>query len=261
MSKKADSLRSFPIPNVRKLLTPDTGYELASADLTGADAQTVAWEANDADLKRVFRENKIKIHAYNAKSLFKGKCTTGFEQPFYDLARTGVHLVDYLGGVDTLAAAMGVPKWEASAFMEEWFRLHPGIRDWHERIQEQLQRTRAVSNRFGYRRFYFDRIETVLAEAIAWIGQSTTACVANRALVRVETYRGGQLVNDLDIQFLLQVHDELVLQYPQIYRTQVLREIKPLIHIVVPYEDPLIIPWGLKTSTRSWGEVTKTDWP
>lgn len=261
MARKADALGQYPIPNVRKLLIPDLGFEIASIDLTGADAQTVAWESNDEDLKRVFRENKIKIHAHNAKGMFPRHCPTGYEQPYYDLIRTGVHLVNYLGGDDELAHAMGVPKWEAASFRATWFHLHPAIREWHERIADQLSKTRKVFNKFGYRWFCFDRIETALPEAVAWIGQSTTACVTNRALVRAENYDRGQFIQDLRIQFLLQVHDELVFQYPVIYRTEVLTKIHPLVHITVPYDDPLIIPWGLKTSLKSWGDCEKRSWP
>lgn len=261
MSKKADALGQFPIPNVRKLIIPDQGFEIASVDLTGADAQTIAWEAGDEDLKTVFKENKIKIHAHNAMRMWPQQCKTGYEQPYYDLIRTGVHLVNYVGGVDALAAALGVPKWEANSFIEMWFDLHPSIPELHERIQYDLSRTRAIYNKFGYRRFYFDRIEGLLPQAVAWLGQSTTACVTNRALVRYESHDRGQFVRDLSIESLLQVHDELVFQYPIRYRHDVLTQIKPLIHITVPYDDPLIIPWGLKTSLKSWGECEKRNWP
>lgn len=246
------------LPNVRKTIVPDVGMEIASIDLSGADAQTVAWEANDEDLKKAFR-TKVKIHAHNAKSMFPGKVVTGFEQPYYDLCRTGVHLINYLGQAPTLAAAMKFSVYEADRFMKEWFRLHPGILEWHTRIEEQLQKTRCVTNKFGYRRFYFDRIDSILNEAVAWIGQSTTACVCNRALVAVEDE--VELVNDLKIEFLLQVHDELVFQYPIGNREQVLRAVNPLVHVPVPYDDPLIIPWGLKTSLVSWGDCEKRDWP
>ncbi len=279
MSKKANALGQYPVPNVRKLIVPDGGFEVASVDLSGADAQTVAWESNDQDLKAAFRA-KIKIHAHNAKSMFRGKVTTGFEQPYYDLCRTGVHLVNYVGGDETLAAAMGFSVWEARAFRDEWFGLHPRILDWHDRIQDQLNRTRQVSNKFGYRRFYFDRVEGILPEAIAWIGQSTTACVTYRGFSLMECWDTIQkfpereqlfepwmielsriLLTELDLQMYLQVHDELVFQYPIMYREEVLKRVHPLIHITVPYDDPLIIPWGLKTSTRSWGECEGRNWP
>ena len=120
-------------------------------------------------------------------------------------------------------------------------------------------RTRCVYNKFGYRKFYFDRISEVLPDAIAWIGQSTTACVANRGLVAVEAEE--EMMRDLDIQFLIQVHDELVFQYPIRYRTEALKAIRPLVHVTVPYEDPLMIPWRLKTSQVSWGHCAASEWP
>jgi len=259
--KEASALRPGQaiIPNVRKLIIPDAGFELASPDLTGADAQTVAWEANDEELKRVFRENKVKIHAHNAMVVFKEKAPTGYEQPYYDYIRTGVHLVNYGGKARTLAGALVTSEWEAQNFIDHWFRLHPGILEWHNRIQDQLNGTRCVFNAFGNRRFYFDRVQEILPEALAWLGQSTTACITNRALVALR--KAKELCADLQIQVLLQVHDEILLQYPIRYRDQVLRNIKPLIHILVPYPDPLIIPWGLKTSAVSWGDCAKRDWP
>lgn len=280
MVQKADSIRTYPVPNVRKLLIPDPGFEIASVDLTGADAQTVAWEAGDEDLKTVFKENKIKLHAHNALTMFKRfGVKTGYEQPYYDLCRSGVHLCNFLGGDDQLAYAMGIPVYEAREFREYWFSAHPLILDWHERIQDQLLTTRCVKSIWGYERFYFDRVEGILPEAIAWIAQSGTANITNRAAVNFKAWtlvllgvakpedfpkdvlaRSKQLY-EMDAVLLLQVHDELIFEYPQFYRSQVLAITKPLIHITVPYPDPLIIPWGLKTSTKSWGQCEKRDWP
>lgn len=281
MTKKADSVRTYPVPNVRKLLTPDRGFEMASIDLTGADAQTVAWEAGDEDLKTVFKENKIKIHAHNAKVMFKKYgVVSGYEQPYYDLCRTGVHLCNFLGGDDQLAYAMGIPVYEARDFRTWWFEAHPAIPDWHARVQERLMLERRIRNVWGYQRYYFDRVEGILPEAIAWIAQSGTACITNRAAVNFDSWRlvsqfrshkeedfpvsvlsASKALVEMDAELLLQVHDELVLQYPIFYRDPILRIAKPLVHITVPYEDPLVIPWGLKTSTKSWGQCEKREWP
>jgi len=248
---------TFPVPNVRKLIIPDTGFEVASIDLSGADAQAIAWEAGDENLKAAFRA-KVKIHAHNARDIWPDKAPTGFEQPYYDRSRTGVHLVNYLGGIETLARALQVPEWEAQRFTNRWFELHPAILDCHNRIADQLSKQRFVRNAFGYRRFYFDRVEDLLPEAVAWIGQSTTACVTNRAFKRLAA---NQELKALGFHFLLQVHDELVFEYPICYRSQVLNLVYSLAHITVPYPDPLVIPWGLKTSLKSWGECEKREWP
>ncbi len=57
------------LPNVRKIFTPDPGFTLFEADLAGADAQVVAWEAGDEKLKDIFR-NKKPLHLINAQDIF-----------------------------------------------------------------------------------------------------------------------------------------------------------------------------------------------
>lgn len=248
---------AFPVPNVRKLVIPDQGFEIASIDLSGADAQAIAWESGDEGLKAAFRAG-VKIHAKNAKDMWPDKCPTGFEQPYYDRCRTGVHLVNYLGGISTLAAALQCPEWEAQRFTDRWFSVHPLILEFHNRVADELNKRRYVTNAFGYRRFYFDRVDDLLPEAVAWLGQSNTACVTNRAFKKLSN---SPELRQLEFQTLLQVHDELVFQYPIIYRDRVLPLVHSLAHITVPYPDPLIIPWGLKTSLKSWGECEKREWP
>jgi hypothetical protein len=101
---------------------------------------------------------------------------------------------------------------------------------------------------FGYRRYYFDRIdEATCREAIAWVPQSTVALYINRIWMNVyERYP--------HIWILLQVHDSLVGQFPQHRRAECLAQLEEASQIVLPYDDPLIIPSGTKTSTTSWGD-------
>ena len=54
---------SIRLPNVRKLFITDPGYVMYEADLKGADAQVVAWEAEDDDLKAAFRAG-VDIHCF-----------------------------------------------------------------------------------------------------------------------------------------------------------------------------------------------------
>ena len=253
-----DSEKKALLPNVRKLFIPDNGYEIADVDLAGADAQVVAWEANDEKLKNVFRQG-LKIHAVNARDIFGDLAgPDGLQMPYYHRAKTGVHLTNYGGSARTCAGALGIPIWEAQRFQDRWFTLHPEIEEWHADVEHLLQTKRQVTNRFKYRRFYFERVEGLLPEALAWVPQSTVACVCNRALVQIDE---DPECRRLDVQILLQVHDSLVIQYPVHNRDQVLKRLKQIIWIPVPYEDPLTIPWGLKTSSTSWGDCQKRQWP
>lgn len=138
---------------------------------------------------------------------------------------------------------------ESEAFQRKWFGLHPGILEWHKRKQHELQTSRTAHNAFGYRIIYFDRLDGLLPQALAWTPQSTVAEV---------TFRGAlQLKRECPwVEMLLQVHDSLVFQVP-FHRSEEYAKIRAGLRISVPYADPLIIPWGLKSSPTSWGDVEK----
>lgn len=154
---------------------------------------------------------------------------------------------NYGGGANTMAKTCGITVHQADQMRKRWFAAHPGIERWHRRTEGYLHSRRFVENRFGYRRYYFDRIEGLLPEALAWVPQSTVACVINRAYVNIHE-------QEPIIQILLQVHDSLAGQYPIHLRDHCLRRMRELARVVVPYEDPLVIPVGIKTSTVSWGD-------
>lgn len=237
------------LPNIRKLFIPDPGMVIADADLAGADAQVVAWEAEDEDLKDAFRAG-LKVHAKNAIDMW-GKELAGDDgknEPYYSQIKRSVHATNYGGGARTVAMSNGWSTADAQDFQDKWFALHPGIANWHSRVERDLATDRSVSNRFGFRRLYFDRIDGLLPEALAWIPQSTVALVTVKAALQLEERCPW-------VQLLLQVHDSLVFQYPCERDNAAGREeILAALSVTIPYDDPLTIPWGLKVSERSWGE-------
>jgi DNA polymerase-1 len=233
------------LPNIKRMFVPDPGYEMFDADLDRADAQVVAWEANDDILKQMFREG-ADIHLENAKTIFNNERLTE-DSKERKLAKAGVHATNYGASPRTLAIALGITTREAEDFIRKWFAAHPGIADWHRRVEDSVFTTRTVSNKFGFRRYYFDRIEGILPEALAWIPQSTVALVICRGLV-------GITENLPEVQCLLQVHDSLVGQYPSHLRGPMLRAIEREMLIPIPYDDPLTIPVGFQISQSSWGE-------
>lgn len=241
--------QTIALPNIKRIFIPDPGFFICEADLAQADAQVVAWEANDTALKEIFRDPDKDLHTENALEIFgrsNGTCR--------QRAKAGVHAVNYYVQPRTLALTLGCTIKEAEAFIDTWFTAHPGIYDWQQRIDIALQTERTISNRFGNRRVYFGRIERALPEALAWIPQSTVALVINRAWKAVED------LNDPDIQVLLQVHDSLVFQVKQRTFRRKLPALEEAFKVVVPYDDPLIIPAGLSYSDKSWGDCAKADW-
>lgn len=249
------------LPNIRKLFIPDPGYMIAEADLSGADAQVVAWEAEDEDLKAAFRSG-LKLHIKNARDIFPEQTASlsdaqlkALDHPggIYHDCKRAVHATNYGAKPPTIAATNHWPLSAAERFQNTWFNLHPGILGWHERVEYDLYSTRTVRNKFGYRIVYFDRLDRLLPEALAWIPQSTVANVCVRGAIRLRKAIPW-------CQILLQVHDSLIFQYPLRYHNQREEIGQVLNSICVPYDDPLYIPWSFSFSEKSWGDCTPGTW-
>lgn len=236
-------------------------------DLARADMQVVAWDSGCARLKAIFQEEALELeaaererrkpdplkntHWLNAIELFgMDTCYKGgtWQKKQYDLGKKFGHAADYLVSAKKLAQDSGMLVIECERGIQKWYGMNPEIPQWHARIQRELAQTREVRNAFGYRRFFFDRLEDCLTEAVAWVPQSTVALVINHILCNIEE-------NLPLIQLLLQVHDSLLMQI----LTALLHEAIPTLReqslITIPYPDPLIIPVGFKTSEVSWGKV------
>lgn len=254
------------LPNLRELFLPDEGKLIWDADLDRADLQVVVWEADDSLFKLALQRG-VDIHLLNAFVL------SGVEPPdleelieggskhdrylhwrskyklLREFAKVFCHGTNYGGSAKTMAGHCGVLVHEAEKAQKIWFGAHPGIKAWHRRTGHELMTRRAVSNKFGYTAIFFDRVETLLPEALAWVPQSTVAEVINRGWINL-------LANQKDNEVLIQVHDSLVGQFDsKLDRQKKVEEIKRDLSILIPYDDPLVIPVGVKLSEKSWGTV------
>lgn len=242
------------LPNLRTCIVPDPGHIYFNVDLERADLQVVVWEADDDDLKAKLREH-ADIHTENARDIFGIRGEVSYEQRQF--GKKFVHLTNYGGKERTCAVALGCTVHEASLAQKRWFEAHPGIKKWHERTEAQILGTRTVTNRFGYRRIYFDRVDGLLPEALAWVPQSTVSILISLMHMAIEDELGERLC-----QIQMQVHDSLNGQILLTDSTEdTLRRLREASKIAVPYADPLFIPLELSLSESSWGETEKCEWP
>lgn len=255
------------LPNVRKLVIPDPGYVMFEADLKGADAQVVAWEMDDEDLKSAFRAG-VDIHVHNATAMWGPEFTKLPEGSHaYDSKRQEckhtVHGIHYGCTPRTTAIQRGWLVIEAERFHRRWLQLHPGVERYHNRVRNSLAKDRTVTNIFGFRRVFFDRIDNCFTEALAWIPQSTVA---------LNTYQGAF---NLEARYwpkhqdryyfpapgdhegiVLQTHDSVNFQF-RLGSVPPTTDLRSTLSVRLPYPDPLTIPWDLKASRKSWGDMSK----
>ena len=264
----------FELPNIRKQYVPDPGHTIYDIDLAGADAQVVAWEANEPTMKAAFRAGE-KIHVVNARDCFD-ECQDMTNEEiknskYYDWTKRAVHATNYVGGAPAVAIAIGWPIPLVEKFQARYFAKRPNIKDWHNRTDEYLQGIRCwncnsycdpghscskcgaelgmtVKTQFGYRRRYIEATpDNLLKDAVAWVPQATVAIVTRKAIL-IGRHQFPW------IQFLLQVHDSLIFQVPTEREAEVDAYIQACNDIVIPYDEPLRIPWGVKKSRVSWGD-------
>lgn len=250
------------MPNIRKMFLPDPGYTIFDVDLAGADAQVVAYEAEDEDLIAAFKAG-LDVHSKNAEDMWGHEFTklegTARRKKRQEL-KQGVHATNYGGSARALCKVLGWTVHESELFQRRWFTIHPGIKNnFHGRIEASLRSSRMVTNKFGYRRVYFDRVESCFTEALAWVPQSTVAEASFRGGLQLERITGttfdarGRHLTTGWVEMLLQVHDSLVFQVKHRDENR-LDEIREGLRYPIPYANPLTIQWGLSRSRVSWGD-------
>lgn len=250
----------YSYPNIRAMFIPDPGFTFFNGDLDRADLQVVVAEADDAMLKAALKLG-VDVHLMNAYVLQNTKVPDLLElvkthpkyeqwaEPMFHLrefSKVFCHGTNYGGQPKTMSAGTGWTIREVERAQGIWFGAHPGIKRWHERVRDQITRRRYIENRFGFRWYIFDRVDAILPEAIAWVPQSTVSVVINKIWIKL--YKEVP-----EAQVLLQVHDSLAGQFDS-GLPETAKRIEQAAKVVVPYEDPLVIPFSVETSTVSWGD-------
>jgi uracil-DNA glycosylase family 4 len=244
--KGGDEGSGLQLPNVRSLFIPDPGHSFFDIDLASADLRIVVWEADEPEMKAMLRQG-LDPYTEVAKEFYHDPSITK-KDPRRQLFKSFCHGTNYLGTAKGLAGRLGLSVYESEKTQAWYFGRFPKIKEWQNNLKESVIKRRMVENIFGYRCYFFDRIEgTIFNQAAAWIPQSTVACIINRGYRNI-------FDNLKEVQVLLQVHDSLAGQFPTHLGDWATRRIIEECSVELPYADPLVVPVGIKTSPKSWGE-------
>lgn len=203
------NLQNIPHGICRRMFIPDLRKRLLKVDLSQAEARVVACLANEQKLIDIFnsKEDVFKSVAEWIFSTPVGSVTKDQR----DIAKRMVHALNYGMGSLTFSVFARIPLARAKALIEKYFDTFHCIKEWQLSVEAGLGKSRIMTTPLGRKRQFFGRWgKPLFKEALAYVPQSTVGDILNIALVRTmaEVKRRG-----LDIQALLQVHDEFDVQY------------------------------------------------
>lgn len=236
------------LPNIKKLFLFDEGYEGFDLDGDSADLRIVTGESGCRAMQAYFAA-KVKPYVEIAREFYHDPTITK-HHPSYKLMKALCHGSNYGGEAPGLSQRIGLPVHDVSRMQKWYFGMCPEIKRWQDDIREQGEKRGWIENPFGYRLYNWERWSRQVAnEFLAWTPQSTVGLLINKIAAAIDE----QLPL---VELLLQVHDSLNGQYPIEVAEQARKEIISIAEsIVIPCKSgPVIVPAGLKVSTRSWGE-------
>ena len=218
--------------SIRSIFVSDPGTVFLNVDLERADAWGVALEVLQSTGDRTYLDavRSFDLHTTVSRLIWPNldwstqdwghniKVAKQFFYRQYDyrfMAKKAGHGSNYLGQPRTLAIQMKIPTHLAQEAQDAYFAAFPGIRPWHLIKSKELQTTGRLTNLFDRTRAFHGRLDSMatLREAIAFLGQSTTAGSINRSLLQAWDLQLRR--PDLGVEFLAQVHDSLLFQIPE----------------------------------------------
>jgi DNA polymerase-1 len=195
------------------------GWLFLECDLKQADARFVAWDAPEPTLITFFNTNR-DIHRFVASrpELFN-KPEGEISKDERQLGKKTGHAANYGMQGKTHSEAclreMGIvmsPD-RAQQMLEGYHRTFPGIRMWQARLREEVRRTKCLTTPMGRERYFYDRLgDDLYRVAYAYRPQSTVADIVNTLMLHIYAHR-----DPLQLHFLVQVHDSLVMLVREAY--------------------------------------------
>lgn len=171
------------------------------------------------------------------------------DQPFYrqhsyrHMAKVLGHGTNYAGKPFTMAKHTKLEAPLISAFQSKYFNAFPAHQRWHAAVQSELLTKGCHTTITGRKRWFFGRRtdDSVVREAIAFGPQGAVGDILNAGMLAV--WRSGLC------QLLLQIHDAILIQYPEDREDEIIPQVLKIIQVPVELNNgrTLIIPSEAQT--------------
>lgn len=205
---------------LRRIFVADPGCKIAYIDKEQAESRATglyAWAATGRDTYLRACESG-DLHTTVAKMVWPNKTEEDIRNELFyrtftyrDISKRLGHASNYGGAPPTLSRILKLPEDLVRSFQRAYFAAFPELVLWHSWVARQIYSTGTLTNAFGRVRQYLGRAtdDSTIREAIAGGPQSHVADDLNTAMLTV--WR----MNIPHLQFLAQIHDALIFQYPE----------------------------------------------
>jgi len=243
------NLQNIPIRteegrSIRTAFIAPPGHVLISADYSQIELRLLAHVAAIPALKKAFQDG-LDIHAMTASEMF-GVPVEGMPADVRRRAKAINFGIIYGISAFGLANNLGIERAEADAYIRKYFERFPGIRDYMEAAKKHSRDFGYVETIFG-RRVHYPNIKASNPSLRSFSErasinaplQGSAADIIRRAMIRIPPAleKAG-----LRARMLLQVHDELVFEAPDMEADATMKLVKdimenaaaPAVHMTVP---------------------------
>jgi len=257
---------------VRNLFMADEGKALGAADLSQAEARVVSYLCGDEASIKGYKDG-IDVHTEYAISIFHVLNGTPREEFLAlkvsdpkefkrrrNLGKLVKHATNYDGSwmmlVDSCMTEMQIylTAAEAKELIEAGRQINQQLSGWHRSIRATLDAKQPLITPFGKIRWFGGQrgVPKTYKEAYAFIPQSTVGHLTLRGMLRIYHELGDE------VDLLLQVHDEVVYQFPEDKPELALQARALMEEDILINDRTLLIPSDLSIGYK-WGSLTEFD--
>ena len=222
LSSTEPNLQNIPVrtdlgAEIRKMFVPKDGCVLVDADYSQIELRVLAHIAGDETMQAAFRSG-LDIHAVTASQVFgvAPEAVTPLQRRHAKAVNFGI-----VYGISefSLAEDIGVSRWEAKAYIDNYLANYRGVREYMKNVVAEAREQGYTKTLYGRKRYIPELKATNFnirsgAERIALNTpiQGTAADLIKLAMIRVD-----QALKDNfpEAKLLLQVHDELIVECPE----------------------------------------------
>jgi len=215
-------------PRLRRVFIADPGYKFCNIDLEQSDSRgvgAICWNLF-GDPTYLDACESGDLHTVVAEMVWpRENPRANFYRSFSyrDAAKRLGHATNFYGQPPEISKQVKIPLGLVKQFQPAYLAKFPAIPMWWESRRRTLQSEGRLTTLLGRRRWFFGRRNDsqVFKKMIAFEPQSITADTINRGLLRV--WQGNR------VQCLLQVHDSILVQYPETQEASIVPWLKSMI--------------------------------